>query len=176
MFGSIGGTELLLIMVIALLVFGPRKLPQLGRTIGKAMGEFRRASNDFRSSLEREIEAEEPSRGAQGFRPPAPPPPSSAVPRDRPDDGPGRQPAPDGGGTPEGPAAPATPQPGAGSGTAPEDRSAERREPRAGGPEGPPAPGAAPGKRAPSEGGTETDTDAGADRQEPRPEAGKPGE
>jgi len=60
MFGSIGGTELLLIMVIALLVFGPRKLPQLGRTIGKAMGEFRRASQDFRSSLEREIDQEHP--------------------------------------------------------------------------------------------------------------------
>ena len=60
MFGSIGGTELLLIMVVALLVFGPRKLPKLGRTIGKAMGEFRRASNDFRSSLEREINAEKP--------------------------------------------------------------------------------------------------------------------
>ena len=59
MFGSIGGTELLLIMVVALLVFGPRKLPKLGRTIGKAMGEFRRASNDFRSSLEREIDTEE---------------------------------------------------------------------------------------------------------------------
>ena len=59
MFGSIGGTELLLIMVVALLVFGPRKLPQLGRRIGKAMGEFRRASHDFRSSLESEIDAEE---------------------------------------------------------------------------------------------------------------------
>jgi Tat protein translocase TatB subunit len=55
MFGSIGGTELLLILVIALLVFGPRKLPDLGRTVGKAMAEFRRASNDFKSTLEREI-------------------------------------------------------------------------------------------------------------------------
>ncbi len=58
MFGSIGGPELLLIMVIALLVFGPRKLPDLGRTIGRAMAEFRRASSDFRSTLEREIEAD----------------------------------------------------------------------------------------------------------------------
>ena len=58
MFGSIGGTELLLILVIALLVFGPRKLPDLGRTIGRAMGEFRRASNDFRNTLEREIDDE----------------------------------------------------------------------------------------------------------------------
>ena len=58
MFGSIGGPELLLILVIALLVFGPRKLPDLGRTIGRAMAEFRRASNDFRSTLEKEIDAE----------------------------------------------------------------------------------------------------------------------
>ena len=69
MFGSIGGTELLLILVIALLVFGPRKLPQLGRTIGRAMGEFRRASSDFRNSLEREIETEEKRPRPQ----PAPP-------------------------------------------------------------------------------------------------------
>ena len=59
MFGSIGGTELLLILVIALLVFGPRKLPDLGRTVGKAMAEFRRASNDFKSTLEREIRTDE---------------------------------------------------------------------------------------------------------------------
>lgn len=59
MFGSIGGPEMLLILVVALLVFGPRKLPQLGKTLGKAMGEFRRASHEFRSTLEREIDAEE---------------------------------------------------------------------------------------------------------------------
>ena len=83
MFGSIGGTELLLIMVVALLVFGPRKLPKLGRTIGKAMGEFRRASNDFRSSLEREIDAEKPKAKPRtaptplGSPDPTTPPPST---------------------------------------------------------------------------------------------------
>lgn len=59
MFGSIGGTELLVIMVIALLIFGPRKLPELGRSIGKGLSEFKRASNDLKRSLEEEIDVEE---------------------------------------------------------------------------------------------------------------------
>ncbi len=59
MFGSIGGTELLIILVIALVVFGPKRLPELGRTIGKGLGEFRRASNDLKRSLEDEISLDE---------------------------------------------------------------------------------------------------------------------
>jgi len=59
MFGSIGGTELLVIMLIALLIFGPKKLPELGRSIGKGLSEFKRASNDLRRSLEDEINAED---------------------------------------------------------------------------------------------------------------------
>lgn len=59
MFGSIGGTELMVIMLIALLIFGPRKLPELGRSIGKGLSEFKRASNDLKRSLEQEIDAEE---------------------------------------------------------------------------------------------------------------------
>ena len=59
MFGSIGGTELLIILVIALVVFGPKRLPELGRTIGKGLGEFRRASNDLKRSLEDEITLDE---------------------------------------------------------------------------------------------------------------------
>jgi len=55
MFGSIGGTELLIIVIIALVVFGPKRLPELGRTIGKGLSEFRRASNDLKRSLEDEI-------------------------------------------------------------------------------------------------------------------------
>ncbi len=55
MFGSIGGTELLIIVIIALVVFGPKRLPELGRTVGKGMREFRRASNDLKRSLEDEI-------------------------------------------------------------------------------------------------------------------------
>ena len=52
MFGSIGGTEILVIMVIALLIFGPRKLPELGKSIGRGLSEFKRASNDLKRSLE----------------------------------------------------------------------------------------------------------------------------
>ena len=59
MFGSIGGTEILVIMVIALLVFGPRKLPELGKSLGRGLSEFKRASNDLRRSLEDELSLEE---------------------------------------------------------------------------------------------------------------------
>ncbi len=59
MFGPIGGTELLVILVIVLLVFGPRRLPEFGRTIGKGLAEFKRASNDLRRSLEEELTIEE---------------------------------------------------------------------------------------------------------------------
>ena len=55
MFGSIGGPELLLILVIALLVFGPKRIPELSRTIGRGLAEFRRATNDFKATLEREV-------------------------------------------------------------------------------------------------------------------------
>lgn len=57
MFGSIGWQELVLIFVIALLLFGPSKLPEIGRTIGKAMAEFRRASNDLKRTIEEEVAA-----------------------------------------------------------------------------------------------------------------------
>jgi Tat protein translocase TatB subunit len=58
MFGTLGGPELFLIFVVALIVFGPRKLPDIGKSLGKMMSEFRRASNDFRSTIETEVESE----------------------------------------------------------------------------------------------------------------------
>jgi TatA/E family protein of Tat protein translocase len=57
-FGSIGGPEVILLFILALLIFGPRKLPELGRSIGKAMSDFRRATNDFKSNLEREVQVD----------------------------------------------------------------------------------------------------------------------
>jgi len=55
---SLGSTELLFILVIALMFFGPRRLPQLSRTIGKSLAEFRKASEDFKRTWEREVALE----------------------------------------------------------------------------------------------------------------------
>ncbi|HUL73532.1 MAG TPA: Sec-independent protein translocase protein TatB [Vicinamibacterales bacterium] len=57
--GPIGIPELLIIFVVALIVFGPRKLPELGRSLGKSIAEFKRASNDLRNTLEEEIKLDE---------------------------------------------------------------------------------------------------------------------
>jgi sec-independent protein translocase protein TatB len=57
-FEFLGTTELLVIAVVALVLFGPRKLPEIGRTVGKAIGEFKRASDDFKRTWEYEVEVE----------------------------------------------------------------------------------------------------------------------
>ena len=59
---SIGTSELILIGLIALIVLGPRKLPQMARTIGKTMAELRRSTNDFKSTWEREVNFDEEKR------------------------------------------------------------------------------------------------------------------
>jgi len=59
MFGNIGFPELLVILIIALLVFGPKKLPEVGRSIGKALREFRKTSDEIKEKIEEEIHAEE---------------------------------------------------------------------------------------------------------------------
>jgi TatA/E family protein of Tat protein translocase len=79
MFGSIGMPELVIILVLALIIFGPRKLPELGRSLGKSLGEFRRASNELRSTLEEEIRVEDqktttPTSGTASDMPYTPPP------------------------------------------------------------------------------------------------------
>jgi TatA/E family protein of Tat protein translocase len=56
MFGSIGMPELILIFIVALLVFGPRKLPELGKSLGRGLAEFKRASDDLKKTIEDEIE------------------------------------------------------------------------------------------------------------------------
>ena len=59
MFGSIGMPELIVIFVIALVVFGPRRLPEIGHSLGKAIAEFKRATNELQRTLEEEVRAEE---------------------------------------------------------------------------------------------------------------------
>ena len=54
--GSLGVPEMLVIFLVALVLFGPKKLPELGRTIGKALTEFRRASNDLKATFDREMQ------------------------------------------------------------------------------------------------------------------------
>ncbi len=56
--GSLGMPEILLILVIALIIFGPRKLPELGKTLGQSLAQFRRASEDFKRQWEDEVDME----------------------------------------------------------------------------------------------------------------------
>lgn len=57
--GPLGFPELILIFIVALIVFGPKRLPEIGRTIGKALGEFKKASDELKNTIEREVRAEE---------------------------------------------------------------------------------------------------------------------
>jgi Tat protein translocase TatB subunit len=68
---GIGMTELMVVLVVALLVLGPQRLPEIARALGRGMAEFRRASNDLRTSLASSLEEE---------RPPAPSPPPAIAP------------------------------------------------------------------------------------------------
>ena len=74
MFGPIGMPELIIILTLALIIFGPRKLPELGRSLGKSLGEFKRASNELRNTLDEEIRIEEEQRTAKAAAAPAPAP------------------------------------------------------------------------------------------------------
>jgi sec-independent protein translocase protein TatA len=72
MFGSIGMQELIIIFVIALIIFGPRRLPDLGKSLGRSIAEFKRASNDLRNTLEEEIRVDEQRQTKTGETRPDP--------------------------------------------------------------------------------------------------------
>ena len=80
--GPIGFPEMVIILVIALVVFGPRKLPELGRSLGRSLNEFKRASNELRNTLEDEVRFEEQrsrtAAPASVATPPAAAPPAAA--------------------------------------------------------------------------------------------------
>lgn len=78
--GSIGMPELVIIFVIALIIFGPRKLPELGKSLGRSINEFKRASNELKNTLEDEIRVEEQRTTAPPK--PAPPAADASVPRE----------------------------------------------------------------------------------------------
>ena len=84
MFGSIGMPELIIILVIALIIFGPRKLPELGKSLGRSLNEFKKASTDLQNTLEQEIKIEEQKEAAT--KTPAPVP--EVVPDDQTTDAP----------------------------------------------------------------------------------------
>jgi TatA/E family protein of Tat protein translocase len=74
--GPIGVPELIVIFFVALIFFGPRKLPELGRSLGKSLNEFKRASNELRHTLDEEIRLEDrrtPAAGKAGDAAPAQP-------------------------------------------------------------------------------------------------------
>ena len=73
MFGSIGMPEMIVIFVIVLIIFGPRKLPELGRSLGRSISEFKKASNELRSTLEEEIRLEEQKDAVKPATTPATP-------------------------------------------------------------------------------------------------------
>jgi sec-independent protein translocase protein TatA len=78
--GPIGMPEMVVIAIIALIIFGPRKLPELGKSLGKSIAEFKRASNELKTTLEEEIRTEE----LNDARKSAQVPPSASVPASTP--------------------------------------------------------------------------------------------
>lgn len=72
--GNLGMPELMMIMLLALLLFGPKKLPEIGKQVGKALGEFRRASNDLKRSIQDEMDKAQAGLDSISNDPPKPEP------------------------------------------------------------------------------------------------------
>ena len=77
MFG-LGMPEILVILVVALVVLGPKRLPELARTLGKAMAEFRRQSSDIMDEFQQQMRVEEDAVRRAKTKPPSPPPPQGS--------------------------------------------------------------------------------------------------
>src|SRR2546428_535837 len=108
---NVGPTELLVILLVALLVVGPKRLPEVGRSIGKALGEFRRTTEEVRSTFEASLD-DEPS--PNGELPPA----NTAEPDEMPvQEIPTREPS-----APQGPSGPRDERPDAAAGSPPVDQ------------------------------------------------------
>jgi sec-independent protein translocase protein TatB len=81
-------SEMFVLFILALIVFGPKRLPEIGRQIGKALAEFRRASNEFKAQLEAEMRKIEIEQALQKEKereaaPPAPEPPQNTIASER---------------------------------------------------------------------------------------------
>ena len=72
--GNLGMPELMMIMLLALLLFGPKKLPEIGKQVGKALGEFKRASNDLKRSIQDEMDKAQAGLDSISNDPPKPEP------------------------------------------------------------------------------------------------------
>ena len=70
---NLGFPEMLFLGLLALLLFGPRRLPEIGRQIGRALSEFKRASNEFQTQLENEVRQLDKETNSQSILPPSPP-------------------------------------------------------------------------------------------------------
>lgn len=77
--GNLGMPELIFILVLALIIFGPKKLPEIGKQVGKALGEFKRASNDLKRTIEDEVEKVSRDESATAAPAPASPPLATAA-------------------------------------------------------------------------------------------------
>lgn len=78
--GNIGLPELIFILVLALLIFGPKKLPEVGKQVGKALGDFKRASNDLKRTIEDEMEKAGQEEAKEATKEPPPEPPVEPAP------------------------------------------------------------------------------------------------
>src|SRR5438105_4459936 len=68
---NLGFSEMMFIFVIALIIFGPKKLPEIGRQVGKALNEFKRASNEFKAQIESEISQLDVDTAKRQIQPPS---------------------------------------------------------------------------------------------------------